>query len=96
MQPPSLAPDPKATPQVGLSLERQDFSHPWVVSGIVSALSFALGLLVLYCTGRWAKLWQWADMPFMIYFAILMPVLCGFTLFGLYTLVEKFFRKRRR
>jgi len=64
----------------------------------VSALCFAIGFAVLYFSGLWTKLLQWADAPFMFYFAILAPVLFGFTMYGIYLAFAKLFgweRKRR-
>lgn len=88
--------DANAVPPVGLAPEGQDFSHPWLISGIVSAISFTLGFAVLYATGLWAKIWQWADAPFMFYFAILMPVIVGFTIYGIVITVMRFLGRGKR
>ncbi|MCW8131561.1 MAG: hypothetical protein KIS92_14525 [Planctomycetota bacterium] len=87
-------PDPASTvPPVGLAPEGEDFAHPWLISAIVSAICFAIGFGILYATGLWAKIMQWADAPFMFYFAILMPVLVGFTLYGIVITFVRLFRK---
>ena len=67
----------------------------WLISLIVSALSFGIGFLLLYVTGFWAKLWQWADAPFMLYLAILLPVLVGFSLYGLVLALWRIVRRMR-
>lgn len=76
-------------PPVGIAPEGQDYKHPWIVSAVVSALAFATGGLILYLTGWWAKIHNWADITFVIYFAILMPVIVGFFFYGIYLLVRK-------
>ena len=89
-------PDPNTVPPVGLAPEGQDFAHPYVISAIVSILCFGVGFLALWLTGLWAKLPQWADAPFMIYFAILLPVLAGFMLYGIFHTVAKLTGKRAK
>ena len=94
--PPSAPLDPKTVPPVGLAPEGQDYSHPWIVSAIVSALCFLIGFALLYATGWWARIWQWADAPFMFYFAILLPVLAGFALYGVYLTCGWLFGRPKR
>jgi len=88
--------DPDTVPPVGIAPEGQDFVHPYVISAIVSVICFGVGFLVLWLSGLWAKIWQWADAPFMIYFAILMPVLVGFTVYGILLGIGKVLRKRAK
>ena len=83
-QPPASDPPP-----IGVAPDGQDFAHPWIVSAIISALSFGVGFVVLHLTGWWEKILQWADAPFLFYFAILMPVIVGFCLYGVYRCVSK-------
>jgi hypothetical protein len=82
----SSAPD--IPPPIGAAPENEDFSHPWIISGIVSTICFGLGFALLYSTGAWHNVWQWADGPFMFYLAILAPVLVGFYAYGIYLLVN--------
>lgn len=85
-----------AVPPVGLAPEGQDFAHPWLISAIVSAICFTIGFLALYFTGLWAKIWQWADAPFMFYFAILMPVIVGFTFYGIGITIVRLFGGKKK
>jgi|GEM_PF-1960592 len=78
-------------PPIGAAPENQDFSHPWIISFIVSAICFAIGFAVLYTTRIWSNFWQWADWPFLLYFAILTPVLLGFFVYGVYRVVTRVF-----
>lgn len=89
------APSPASIPPpIGAAPENEDFTHPWIISAIVSALCFALGFGLLYATGLWANFWQWADAPFMFYAAILTPVLLGFYSYGVFLLVRKLLSRR--
>ena len=83
-------------PPMGIAPEGQDFEHPYVISAIVSAICFGVGFLVLWLGGLWGKIGQWADAPFMIYFAILLPVLVGFTTYGVALGIAKVRRKRAK
>lgn len=85
-----------AVPPVGLAPEGEDFAHPWLISAIVSAICFGVGFGVLYLSGLWSKIMQWADAPFMFYFAILMPVIVGFTVYGIVITVMRLFRKPKK
>ena len=87
--------DPDSVPPIGFSPEGQDFAHPWIVSALVSGLCFAIGFALLYFSGWWAQILQWADLPFLVYFAILFPVLVGFTIYGVFVVLQKVLRKRR-
>ena len=82
-------------PPIGAAPENEDFSHPWIISGIVSALCFAVGFGLLYATRLWSNFWQWADWPFLMYCAILTPVLLGFYSYGVYRLCARFFGKSK-
>ena len=79
-------------PPIGLAPENQDYSHPWIISAIVTAICFVLGFGIMYATGLWANFWNWADAAFLFYFAILTPVLLGFYAYGMYLLVTRTFR----
>ena len=79
-------------PPIGAAPEGQDFRHPWIVSAIVSTICFGIGFAVLYATGLWAKITEWADAPFLFYFAILMPVIVGFSIYGVVVAVQKVLR----
>jgi len=82
---------PTIPPPIGAAPDGEDFSRPWLISGIVSAICFVIGFVFMYTTGIWANFWQWADGPFLLYFAILTPVLIGFYSFGLYLLISRVF-----
>ena len=82
-------------PPIGVAPENEDFSHPWIISAAVSALCFGIGFAVLYATGVWANIWQWADATFLVYAAILTPVLLGFYCYGVYLAVYKLLRRTR-
>ncbi|MBV8072214.1 MAG: hypothetical protein JO270_20080 [Acidobacteriaceae bacterium] len=88
-------PEPQTPPPIGAAPENEDFTHPWLISGIVSTLCFAVGFVLLYVTGWWSNLWQWADVTFIVYAAILTPVLLGFYCYGVYLALQKLFRKPR-
>ncbi|GMV80751.1 MAG: hypothetical protein AMXMBFR7_19350 [Planctomycetota bacterium] len=81
--------NPDSVPPIGLPPAGEDFVHPWIVSAIVTTLMFVLGFGVLWLTGLWAKIHQWADAPFMFYFAVLMPVIVGFSIYALCLLVYR-------
>ena len=85
-----------STPPIGAAPENEDYSHPWIISGIVSAICFVLGFAALYSSGLWANFWQWADAPFLFYFAVLTPVLAGFYAYGIYLFMGKIFGFGRR
>ncbi len=74
-------------PPIGAAPENEDFTHPWIISGIVSALCFVAGFILLYTTRLWSNFRQWADWPFLMYAAILTPVLLGFYVYGVYRIV---------
>jgi hypothetical protein len=74
-------------PPIGGAPEDQDFQRPWLISAIVSTFCFGAGFLLLYTTGIWRHVRQWADWPFMFYLAILTPVLLGFYVYGVYRVV---------
>ena len=80
-------------PPIGAAPENEDFKHPWVISAIVSSICFVIGFAFMYTTGIWANFWQWADAAFLVYAAILTPVLLGFYSYGIYLLIRKLFRK---
>jgi hypothetical protein len=83
------SPAPRAaTPPIGGAPENQDFKRPWLISAIVSTLCFGAGFFLLYTTGIWTRLRNWADWPFMFYLAILTPVLLGFYAYGVYRVIE--------
>ncbi|MCZ7647579.1 MAG: hypothetical protein M5U26_20365 [Planctomycetota bacterium] len=84
---------PDEVPPIGMPPAGQDFAHPWIVSAIVSALTFTIGFAVLKLTGLWTQFSEWADAPFMFYFAILMPVIVGFVMYGIYLAVQKLMGK---
>jgi hypothetical protein len=84
-------PLPKTPPPIGAAPENEDYSHPWIISAIVSAICFGIGFAFLYSTGLWANFWQWADAAFLVYAAILTPVLLGFYCYGIYLLISKLF-----
>ena len=88
--------DPKSVPPVGLAPEGLDFAHPWIISAIVSALCFLLGFACLYWTGLWKQFGEWADGPFLFYFAILAPVLVGFGVYGILLAVRWLVRGKKR
>ena len=80
--------DPRTIPPpIGIAPENEDYSHPWIISAIVSTLCFAVGFVLMYCSGLWTNFQQWADGPFLFYFAILTPVIIGFCVYGLYLIV---------
>lgn len=79
---------------MGLAPEGHDFAHPWIISAVISALCFVAGFVVLYVSGLWANIQQWADAPFPLYFAILAPVLLGFAGYGVWLLAAKLFRPK--
>ncbi|HYG77293.1 MAG TPA: hypothetical protein VEK08_19970 [Planctomycetota bacterium] len=87
---------PDVPPPIGAAPDGQDFSHPWIISGIVSAICFVIGFVFMYTTGLWANFWQWADGPFLFYFAILTPVLIGFYSYGVYLLITALFRSKAK
>ena len=84
-----MANETKIPPPIGAAPEDQDFSHPWLISAIVSTICFAAGFTFMYLTGIWANFQQWADGPFLFYFAILMPVIFGFCVYGLVISVRR-------
>lgn len=86
---------PNIPPPIGAAPENEDYSHPWIISGIVSSICFAIGFVVLYYTGIWSNFWHWADFPFMFYAAILTPVLLGFYAYGIYLLIVKLFGRKK-
>jgi hypothetical protein len=83
-------------PPFGVAPENEDFSHPWLISGVISAICFGVGFALLYTTRIWANFWQWADWPFLFYCAILTPVLLGFYAYGVYRLVLALFKGREK
>jgi len=85
---------PDMTPPIGVAPDGEDYSHPWIISAIVSAICFAIGFALLYSTGIWANFWQWADGPFLFYFAILTPVLLGFYTYGIVLLIKRLFGRK--
>ncbi len=87
---------PKIPPPIGFAPENEDYSHPWIISAIVSAICFVLGFVLLYATGLWANFWQWADGPFLFYCAILTPVLLGFYAYGVFLLLSRLLGFRRK
>lgn len=86
---------PNIPPPIGAAPENEDYSHPWIISAIVSTICFAIGFGVMYSTGLWANFQQWADGPFLFYFAILTPVIFGFCVYGLILTVTRLFRKSK-
>jgi hypothetical protein len=82
-------------PPIGAAPEDHDFSHPWVISIVVSTLSFVIGFAILYTTRAWSNFWQWADWPFLVYCAILTPVLLGFYIYGMCRLLGLLFRRKK-
>ncbi len=83
-------------PPIGAAPENEDYSHPWIISAIVSAVCFAAGFALLYTTKLWANFRQWADLPFLMYCAILTPVLLGFYTYGVYRVVLMVLGKKAR
>jgi O-antigen/teichoic acid export membrane protein len=83
-------------PPIGAAPENEDYAHPWIITGVVSAICFVIGFVVLYSTGLWSNFWQWADAPFLFYTAILTPVLLGFYCYGIFLLISRVFGIGRR
>ena len=75
-------------PPIGAAPEGQDFAHPWLITAMISALSFCIGFGTLYATGLWGKIWHWADGPFLFYLSILLPVIAGFSIYGLVVIAQ--------
>ena len=96
MEPEGSLPGSKPVPPVGLAPEGYDYAHPWIISAVVSVICFAVGFACLYPTGVWAQFGQWADGPFLICFALLAPVLVGFTLYGIAIVVRRLVRGKKR
>lgn len=82
-------------PPIGAAPEGQDFAHPWIISSIVTAISFGIGFAIMYATGLWANFWHWADGAFLFYFAIILPVLVGFTIYGMVITIKKMTSKTK-
>ncbi len=70
-------------PPIGSAPEGHDYVHPWIISAVVSTIAFTIGFVFLYFTGAWKQIQQWADAPFLFYLAILLPVIAGFTVYGI-------------
>lgn len=85
----------EVTPPIGVAPENEDYTHPWVISTIISTISFAIGFAILYATRAWSNFLQWADWPFLMYCAILTPVLLGFYIYGMCRLVGALFRRKQ-
>ena len=79
----------ESTPPIGAAPEGQDFAHPWIISTIVTAVCFGLGFGIMYATGLWSNFWHWADGAFLFYFAIILPVIVGFSIYGLYLMIAR-------
>jgi len=94
--PASPVPSIPSIPPIGAAPENHDFSHPWIISTIVSAICFGVGFVLMKVSGLWANFQQWADGPFLFYFAILAPVILGFTGYGLYLLARRVLGKRAK
>ena len=82
-------------PPIGAAPEGEDFSHPWIISSIVTAISFGVGFVIMYTTGMWANFLHWADGAFLFYFAIILPVLVGFTVYGIVLTLTRLTKKNR-
>lgn len=95
MAPERTAQEPKPVPPVGLAPEGYDYAHPWIISAGVSALCFLVGFACLYPSGVWAQFGQWADGPFLFCFALLAPVLVGFTLYGIVIVIRRIIRGKK-
>jgi hypothetical protein len=87
---------PNSPPPIGAAPEDHDYSHPWIISAIVSSICFVIGFIFLSTTKIWANFCQWADWPFLFYTAILTPVLMGFYAYGVYRLVAMLFARKRK
>lgn len=82
-------------PPIGAAPEGEDFAHPWIISTVVSVISFGVGFAIMYATGLWSNFWHWADGAFLFYFAIILPVLIGFTAYGIFLTLSKLTKKNR-
>jgi hypothetical protein len=80
--------EPENPPPIGVAPEHHDYSRPWLVSALVSAACFSVGFALLYGTGAWHNIRQWADAPFMVCLAILAPVLAGFHAYAICLLLS--------
>ena len=89
-----VRPKSKMPPPIGAAPDGEDFSHPWIISAIVSTICFGVGFVFMYSTGLWANFSRWADGPFLFYFAILTPVIIGFIIYGTCTVIGRLFFRR--